>query len=170
LSGQGRQQRLQLYYSFRFCRKTAAMPLPRCMPFVAKWTMWWMNATTRAWPAKLAWWRGEVEKLYHGQPEHPVMLALKPHVTVLDLPQNLLEEIVDGMQMDLDFARYDRFQDLLLYCHRVAGVVGQLAAQIFGYQDRQTLKYAHELGIAFQLTNIIRDVGEDARRAASTCR
>ena len=114
--------------------------------------------------AKLAWWRGEVEKLYHGQPEHPVMLALKPHVTVLDLPQNLLEEIVDGMQMDLDFARYDRFQDLLLYCHRVAGVVGQLAAQIFGYQDRQTLKYAHELGIAFQLTNIIRDVGEDARR------
>jgi hypothetical protein len=91
------------------------------MPFVAKWTMWWMNATTRAWPAKLAWWRGEVEKLYHGQPEHPVMLALKPHVTALDLPQNLLEEIVDGMQMDLDFARYDRFQDLLLYCHRVAG-------------------------------------------------
>ena len=114
--------------------------------------------------AKLAWWRGEVEKLYHGQPEHPVMLALKPHVMALDLPQNLLEEIVDGMQMDLDFARYDRFQDLLLYCHRVAGVVGQLAAQIFGYQDRQTLKYAHELGIAFQLTNIIRDVGEDARR------
>nr|WP_199734491.1 presqualene diphosphate synthase HpnD [Aquitalea palustris] len=114
--------------------------------------------------AKLAWWRGEVAKLYHGQPEHPVMQALKPHVTALDLPQNLLEEIVDGMQMDLDFARYERFQDLLLYCHRVAGVVGQLAAQIFGYQDRQTLKYAHELGIAFQLTNIIRDVGEDVRR------
>uniref|UniRef100_A0A8W7PR44 15-cis-phytoene synthase n=1 Tax=Anopheles coluzzii TaxID=1518534 RepID=A0A8W7PR44_ANOCL len=114
--------------------------------------------------AKLAWWRGEVAKLYHGQPEHPVMQALEPHVTALDLPQNLLEEIVDGMQMDLDFARYERFQDLLLYCHRVAGVVGQLAAQIFGYQDRQTLKYAHELGIAFQLTNIIRDVGEDVRR------
>ncbi|OWY40002.1 squalene synthase HpnD [Xenophilus sp. AP218F] len=114
--------------------------------------------------AKLAWWRSEVAKLYQGQPEHPVTLALKPHVAAFQLPQTQLEEIIDGMEMDLSMVRYQRFQDLLLYCHRVAGVVGQLAAQIFGYQDRRTLKYAHELGIAFQLTNIIRDVGEDARR------
>lgn len=113
---------------------------------------------------KLAWWRSEVERLYTGAPEHPVGQALLPHVRALDLPQGQLLEIIDGMEMDLDQARYASFRDLQLYCYRVAGVVGQLCAQIFGYQDRQTLKYAHDLGIAFQLTNIIRDVGEDARR------
>ncbi|SMF46887.1 presqualene diphosphate synthase HpnD [Pseudogulbenkiania subflava] len=113
---------------------------------------------------KLAWWRAELVRLYAGQPQHPVTQALQPHVAAYGLPQKLLEEIVDGMEMDLDFARYDRFADLLLYCHRAAGVVGQLSAQIFGYTDQHTLKYAHELGVAFQLTNIIRDVGEDARR------
>lgn len=114
--------------------------------------------------AKLAWWRQELARTYEGRPEHPVGRALQDAIARHDLPQGWFEEILDGMQMDLDYARYDRFQDLLLYCHRVAGVVGQLAAQIFGYSDRATLKYAHELGIAFQLTNIIRDVGEDARR------
>ncbi len=113
---------------------------------------------------KLAWWRSEVERLYTGSPEHPLGQALLPHVRALDLPQGQLLEIIDGMEMDLDQARYASFRDLQLYCYRVAGVVGQLCAQIFGYQDRQTLKYAHDLGIAFQLTNIIRDVGEDARR------
>ncbi len=113
---------------------------------------------------KLAWWRSEVAQLYAGTPEHPVGQALLPHVRALDLPQGQLLEIIDGMEMDLDQARYASFRDLQLYCYRVAGVVGQLCAQIFGYQDRQTLKYAHDLGIAFQLTNIIRDVGEDARR------
>ena len=112
----------------------------------------------------LAWWRSELAALYHGTPSHPVMLALKPHVARFELPQAWLAEIIDGMQMDLDVPRYNRFADLQLYCHRVAGVVGQLSAQIFGYTDRATLKYAHELGLAFQLTNIIRDVGEDARR------
>lgn len=112
----------------------------------------------------LAWWRKELAELYQGTPTHPVMQALKPHVAQFALPQEWLAEIIDGMQMDLDVPRYSRFSDLELYCHRVAGVVGQLSAQIFGFQDRKTLKYARELGIAFQLTNIIRDVGEDARR------
>ena len=112
----------------------------------------------------LAWWRTELAALYDGTPTHPVMQALKPHVAAFDLPQAWLAEIIDGMQMDLDVPRYSRYSDLQLYCHRVAGVVGQLSAQIFGYTDRATLKYAHELGLAFQLTNIIRDVGEDARR------
>ena len=113
---------------------------------------------------KLAWWRSEVDKIYASCPEHPVGRALLPHVSTYDLPQGLLHEIIDGMEMDLQEARYNSFKDLQLYCHRVAGVVGQLAAQIFGYQDHRTLKYAHTLGLAFQLTNIIRDVGEDARR------
>lgn len=114
--------------------------------------------------ATLDWWRADIARLYQGVPEHPVQQALLPHIKTFDLPQAWFEEIIDGMQMDLQYDRYPRFSDLLLYCHRVAGVVGQLSAQIFGYRDRATLKYAHELGIAFQLTNITRDVGEDARR------
>ena len=113
---------------------------------------------------KLAWWRQEVAKLYAGKPEHPVTQALLPAVAEFSLPQEQMLEIIDGMEMDLQQSRYLDFKALSLYCYRVASVVGLLAAEIFGYQDRKTQKYAHDLGIAFQLTNIIRDVGEDARR------
>jgi phytoene synthase len=113
---------------------------------------------------KLDWWRTELATLENGQPAHPVMLALVTARQHFALPVEQLTEIIDGMQMDLEQSRYADFKDLQLYCHRAAGVVGLLAAEIFGYQDRHTLKYAHTLGLAFQLTNIIRDVGEDARR------
>ncbi|MBI3524449.1 MAG: presqualene diphosphate synthase HpnD [Betaproteobacteria bacterium] len=113
---------------------------------------------------KLAWWRNEVAALYLGQPTHPVTQALQITLKTFWLPQEQLLEIIDGMEMDLDQTRYSDFKALHLYCYRVASVVGLLAAEIFGYQDRRTLKYAHDLGLAFQLTNIIRDVGEDARR------
>ncbi|WP_301102550.1 presqualene diphosphate synthase HpnD [Propionivibrio sp.] len=113
---------------------------------------------------KLAWWRQELGKLYAGQPDHPVTRALMPVLTQFNLPQEQLLEIIDGMEMDLQQTRYLDFKALSLYCYRVASVVGLLAAEIFGYQDRKTQKYAHDLGMAFQLTNIIRDVGEDARR------
>ncbi|MBI5007349.1 MAG: presqualene diphosphate synthase HpnD [Nitrosomonadales bacterium] len=112
----------------------------------------------------LNWWRSEVAAIYGGQPTHPVCLALVGVVRQFKLPQEHLQEIIDGMEMDLDQPRYADFKSLQLYCYRVASVVGLLSAEIFGYSDRQTLKYAHDLGIAFQLTNIIRDVGEDARR------
>lgn len=114
--------------------------------------------------SQLDWWRGETAAIYAGSPEHPVGKALLPVVREFNLPEEQLLEIIDGMQMDLQQTRYLDFKALNLYCYRVASVVGLLAAEIFGYQDRQTLKYAHDLGIAFQLTNIIRDVGEDARR------
>ncbi len=113
---------------------------------------------------KLAWWREEVARLYAGNPEHPVTRALLPVLAEFGLPQEHLLEIIDGMEMDLQQTRYPDFKALSLYCYRVASVVGLLAAEIFGYQDRRTQKYAHDLGMAFQLTNIIRDVGEDARR------
>lgn len=113
---------------------------------------------------KLAWWRDEIEKLYQRTPIHPVTKALLPHVTKFNLDQALFNEIIDGMEMDLNFNRYADFKQLQLYCYRVASVVGLLSAQIFGFHHRKTLKYAHDLGMAFQLTNIIRDVGEDARR------
>jgi 15-cis-phytoene synthase len=112
---------------------------------------------------KLAWWRGEVEQLYAGKPTHPVTRALAEHLAPFDIRKPQLIEILDGMQMDLDGQRYLDFPGLSLYCRRVAGVVGELAASIFGFQDPATLRYADRLGLAFQLTNIIRDVGEDAR-------
>ena len=113
---------------------------------------------------KLVWWRQELDRLYAGQPQHPVTQALQAVLPEFSLPQEQLLEIIDGMEMDLQQTRYLDFTALSLYCYRVASVVGLLAAEIFGYTDRQTLKYAHDLGMAFQLTNIIRDVGEDARR------
>lgn len=113
---------------------------------------------------KLAWWRKEVAGIFHGRPQHPVTQALAEVSTAFRLKEQLLQEIIDGMAMDLDHDRYADFAALQPYCHRVAGVVGLLSAEIFGYQDQRTLQYAADLGMAFQLTNIIRDVGEDARR------
>jgi len=112
----------------------------------------------------LNWWRGQVTEIYGGKPQHPVALALVPVVRQFNLAQEHLLELIDGMEMDIDQPRYPDFKSLQLYCYRVASVVGLLSAEIFGYSDRRTLEYAHDLGIAFQLTNIIRDVGEDARR------
>jgi phytoene synthase len=113
---------------------------------------------------KLAWWRVEVTRLYAGSPQHPVSKALLPFVEKYSLAQETLGEIIDGMEMDLTQSRYLDWPGLERYCYRVAGVVGLLAAGIFGYSDKRTLDYARNLGIAFQLTNIIRDVGEDARK------
>ena len=113
---------------------------------------------------KLAWWRNEVTQMYSGTPTHPVMLALKPHIQPYDLKQEHLQAIIDGMEMDLDQSRYLDYPNLKKYCWHVAGVVGILSASIFGVTNPQTLKYAEALGLAFQLTNIIRDVGEDARK------
>lgn len=113
---------------------------------------------------KLAWWRTETAAIYDGTARHPVAQALVRVVTTFDLPQQQLQEIITGMEMDLTQDRYADFTALRSYCHRVAGVVGILSAKIFGYTQPETLDYAKSLGIAFQLTNIIRDVGEDARR------
>jgi phytoene synthase len=113
---------------------------------------------------KLQWWRDEISNLFNEDPHHPVTKALLPHIKSYDLAEEYFQEIIDGMQMDLEKHHYETFEELSLYCYRVASVVGLLSAEIFGYQDRATLKYAHNLGMAFQLTNIIRDVHEDATR------
>ena len=113
---------------------------------------------------KLAWWRTEVANLFAGHPQHPVTRALAPFVERYGLDAARMNEIIDGMEMDLAYHRYPDFESLKLYSHRVAGVVGQLSAAIFGFSNPATREYAEALGIAFQLTNIIRDVGEDARR------
>jgi 15-cis-phytoene synthase len=114
---------------------------------------------------KLAWWRNEIAGVFGGKPQHPVALALAEVVGRYALPREHFDAIIDGMTMDLDQNRYQDFTTLERYCYRVAGVVGLLSAEIFGYEDPATRTYARELGIAFQLTNIIRDVGEDAQRS-----
>ncbi|OGA76908.1 MAG: squalene synthase HpnD [Betaproteobacteria bacterium RIFCSPLOWO2_12_FULL_65_14] len=114
--------------------------------------------------AKLAWWRAELANLFAGKPQHPVTQALAPHTQSYAISREKLNEIIDGMEMDLTQTRYLDWAGLERYCYRVAGVVGFLAAGIFGYRNARTLDYAKDLGIAFQLTNIIRDVGEDARK------
>jgi 15-cis-phytoene synthase len=113
---------------------------------------------------KLAWWRQEIANLFAGKPHHPVTQALHPHLQPFSLSQQNFNEIISGMEMDLTQTRYLDWKGLERYCYHVAGVVGLLAARIFGYGDARTLDYARSLGIAFQLTNIIRDVGEDARK------
>ena len=114
--------------------------------------------------AKLAWWRSEVANLFAGNPQHPVTKALGAFTQKFSITSQRLNEIIDGMEMDLTQTRYLDWPGLERYCYRVASVVGLLAAGIFGYRDARTLDYARNLGIAFQLTNIIRDVGEDARK------
>jgi len=114
--------------------------------------------------AKLAWWQGEVGQAFAGKATHPVMQALMPHTTPYGIEAQHLHAIIDGCQMDLQQTRYLDFPALARYCHLVAGIVGEVAARIFGPPSTATTAYAHKLGLAFQLTNIIRDVGEDALR------
>jgi 15-cis-phytoene synthase len=113
---------------------------------------------------KLAWWQSEVAKAFAGQPSHPVMKALMPHASLYHIEARHLLGVIEGCQMDLEQTRYLDYPGLQRYCHLVAGVVGEVAAGIFGQTDPQTTAYAHKLGQALQLTNILRDVGEDALR------
>jgi phytoene synthase len=112
---------------------------------------------------KLAWWQQEVARSFAGSPSHPVMQALTPHASAFGITADHLLAVIQGCQMDLDQTRYLDFQGLQRYCELVAGVVGEVAARIFGHTEPATLAYAHRLGLALQLTNIIRDVGDDAR-------
>ncbi|TXC65918.1 presqualene diphosphate synthase HpnD [Piscinibacter aquaticus] len=113
---------------------------------------------------KLARWRREVQSAFAGQPSHPVMQALQPIAADFGIRADHLLAVIEGCQMDLDQSRYLDFPGLARYCHRVAGIVGEVAANIFGRSSDATIAYAHKLGLAMQLTNIIRDVGDDARR------
>jgi phytoene synthase len=111
---------------------------------------------------KLLWWQTEVGRAYAGEPSHPVMQALMPLAASYGIEERHLQAVIEGCRMDLSQTRYLDFPGLQQYCHLVAGIVGEVAARIFGQTQEQTTAYAHKLGLAFQLTNIIRDVGEDA--------
>jgi phytoene synthase len=113
---------------------------------------------------KLAWWSQEVNRAFQGNPNHPAMRALLPHTANYGIEERHLQDVIAGCRMDLEQTRYLDYANLERYCHLVAGVVGEVAARIFGQEAMQTTQYAHTLGQALQLTNIIRDVGEDALR------
>ena len=136
---------------YAFCREVDDVVDEVPDPFVAR--------------TKLAWWRREIGQAFTGIPQHPVAQALVSVVRDFALREEHLQTVIDGMAMDLEQSRYVDFAALELYCHRVAGVVGLMSAEIFGYGDARTKDYARDLGVAFQLTNICRDVGEDARRS-----
>ncbi len=143
-------QRLAITALYAFCREVDDTVDEARDPAIAR--------------ARLDWWRAELRRMYQGEPQHPVSQALAPHLQRFALDEPRMNEIVDGMQMDLEQSRYPDFEGLRLYCHRVAGVVGTLSAGIFAEGRQDCARYAESLGIALQLTNIIRDVGDDARR------
>ncbi|MET3105835.1 phytoene synthase [Oxalobacteraceae bacterium GrIS 2.11] len=153
------------YYSFLF------LPKPRRMAITALYAFCRevddaVDETSDAQVAqtKLAWWRTETQAMLAGQPTHPVTRALEPHMSTYNLNPQHLFAIIDGMEMDLTQTRYLDYIGLQKYCWHVASVVGILSASIFGVTDPKTLQFAEKLGLAFQLTNIIRDVGDDARK------
>jgi 15-cis-phytoene synthase len=146
------------YYAFQF------LPPPRRRAITALYAFCREVDDEAVAQTKLAWWRQEIARTFDGSPQHPVALALVSVIREFALPQEHFQTIIDGMAMDLVQTRYLDFAALELYCHRVAGVVGLLSAEIFGYTNPATRGYARDLGVAFQLTNICRDVGEDARR------
>jgi phytoene synthase len=115
--------------------------------------------------AALESWRAEVGRMFeHGSPQTPQGQALQPFVEPFHLPRVQFDALIDGVAMDASPRRYETFADLEPYCHRVASAVGLICAEIFGYREKAVLDYARDLGVALQLTNILRDVAVDYRR------
>jgi len=113
--------------------------------------------------SKLSWWRQELADTYQGQAHHPVTKAIWPYLSTLKIHTESLEEIISGVEMNLSSSRYETFENLQEYCCKTAGIVSVISTTILGYTDSQTIDYANKLGISFQLGNILRNVGEDAR-------
>ncbi len=112
---------------------------------------------------KLDKWREELDRCYDGQPHHPITTALHEAAQTFSIPKDYFHALIDGCEMDITRKRYQTFDELQQYCYHVASVVGLICIEIFGYRSPKTKDYAIDLGMALQLTNIMRDVGEDAR-------
>jgi phytoene synthase len=153
------------YYSFRFLAPKQRQAITALYAFCREVDDVVDETDDRALAEKqLDQWRDEIANTFAGKPTHPVGKAIAVALTSYDLHEEYFLELIDGMAMDLEQRRYNTFSELALYCYRAASVVGLLSVEIFGYQNRNTLKYAENLGMALQLTNIIRDVKEDAER------
>lgn len=114
--------------------------------------------------ARLEGFRRELALLYEGTPTEPLTAALRPHVERFQIPRLYFEELINGVAMDLSQRRYGTFTDLHRYCYRVASIVGLICLRIFGEAEDRGRRYAENLGVALQLTNILRDVGSDLSR------
>ena len=113
----------------------------------------------------VTFWRAELSRCYGSdQPETSQGRALKPFIAQFNLPRQALEDVIDGVAMDIDTTRYETFADLLTYCHRVASAVGLVCIRIFGCTGQTAPEYALNLGVALQLTNIVRDIPDDLAR------
>jgi 15-cis-phytoene synthase len=113
----------------------------------------------------ICFWRAELARCFdRGLPETPQGRRLQPFVAPFDLPRAAFEDVIDGVAMDLDTTRYETFADLYEYCRRVASAVGMICIQVFGCRSAQAREYALNLGVALQLTNILRDVRDDLQR------
>ena len=143
-------QRAALSAFYQFCRSVDDITDGHLAPFAAK--------------DQLDEWREEIRRLYQGHPTKTDAIAMVDLVDRYQIDAALFHEIIDGVNMDLTICEYDSFEDLKVYCHKVASAVGLVAIEIFGYKDAHTKIFAQNLGIALQLTNIIRDVGEDIDR------
>ena len=113
---------------------------------------------------RLKSWRAELESCFRGEATHPVTQRLAEVIRDFRIPHGYFEELLNGVEMDLTKSRYATFAELQQYCYRVAGVVGLMCIEIFGYRRPATRAYAEHLGTAFQLTNILRDLAADAER------
>jgi phytoene synthase len=122
------------------------------------------EADAAAAPRLIAEWRAELERCYQGAPFHPVTVALAASLEQFAVPQSALAAVIDGVEMDLVKRRYATFDELELYCRRVASAVGLASIEIFGYTNPRAREYAVDVGLALQLTNILRDLSEDAER------
>jgi len=109
-------------------------------------------------------WRAELEQVYGGSPTWPIMISLAHHVKQLSIPKAYFDELIKGVEMDLVTTRYGTFDELSLYCYRVASIVGLICLHVFGPTSAHAQDYAVDLGMAFQLTNILRDLGTDAEQ------
>ncbi len=145
-----RSKRAALYSLYAFCRHSDDLVDQAHAPAQAE--------------AALAAWRRELDACFAGLPTHPIMLDLHRTLARFPIPQAYFEELLAGVEMDLRRTRYETFDELAVYCHRVAGAVGLMCLEVFGSANARTREYAEALGLAFQLTNILRDLGSDAAR------
>jgi len=116
---------------------------------------------------QLDFWKGEIDRIYAGKASHPVALNLREHILRFRLPQQAFQDVVAGVRIDLEKTRYESFEELEKYLYGVAGAVGLLCVEIFGYRrtpPEEVRSYAVAMGNAVQLTNILRDVGADLER------
>lgn len=159
------QSSSSFYYSFLFLNNTQKQAMTALYAYCREIDDVVDKCSDQAIAAsKLNWWRDEINRLFHTQPSHPVTIALKTSLANYPLQEKYFLELISGMEMDLQTNNYRNFNELSLYCYRVAGVVGLLTIEILGYTNHGAKEYARQLGTSLQLINILRDVKEDAER------